>query len=83
MAKADRWYRQCKYKSVDPPLRVGVAWIPESLAKQGQIIYFGKKAELGEKRELWRVIEVWGREREAYLAEHAMAYKHQREQSDV
>jgi hypothetical protein len=84
VSKKDPWYRQCKYRTMGPkPRKVGVSWIPEKLAKVGQKVYFGKKAQPVDERELWEVLEVWGRQRESYLVEHQMDYKHQRKQSDV
>ena len=83
VSKKDPWYRQCKYRKIDPPHRIGVSWIPEKLAKVGKRIYFGRKAVPGEKRELWEVMEVWARKRESEVVERQMDYKHQRKQSDV
>lgn len=83
MADKDPWMRQCKYRTVEPPHKVGVSWIPEKFATVGKTIYFGKKDQPPEERELWEVIEVWARKRESEVVKHERDYKHQREVSDV
>ena len=60
---------------------MGVSWIPEDLAIVGKKIYFGEKHQ--ENREMWVVLEVWQRQRESWLTERRMDWKHQRKMSDV
>lgn len=82
MSKKDPWYCQCKYETVaGERKRVGVSWIPEKLAIVGKKIYFGEKHEAN--REMWVVLEVWGRKPESWLMERRMDFKNQRRMSDV
>lgn len=73
---ADAWYVQCRFFSNKN--REETAWIPEHGAKKGKRLYFDD-----DTTEIWTVMEVWGRQRESYLNEHRMAYRHQREVSDI
>ena len=82
MSKKDPYYRQCRYElETSEGKKVDTAWIPEKLAKVGKKIYFGKKTSAPE--ELWTVTAVFDRKRESWLMKHRLAYKHQREMSDV
>jgi hypothetical protein len=84
MSKKDPWYKQCKYRTdldESGSCKEGVSWIPENLAKIGNRIYFGKKTAT--PTELWTVISVGSRQKESFLVEHRMDYKHQRKVSDV
>lgn len=79
----DPWYKQCTYETPtgEGSKKVDVAWIPEKLAKVGKKIYFGKRTDA--PTELWTVTSVGGRQRESFLVEHMMDYKHQRKVSDI
>lgn len=87
MAK-ETYYRQCGYEQAFPPEGQGrkfdVAWIPEKLAKVGQVIYFGDKREDIAREELYRVTWAGDNRRDlSWLREKQNADKHQREKSDV
>jgi hypothetical protein len=73
---ADSWFVQCRFRSNNN--REETAWIPESGAKKGKRLYFD-----GDETEIWTVEEVFARQQESYLNEYKMAYKHQREVSDI
>jgi hypothetical protein len=73
---ADAWYVQCRFFSDHN--RMETAWIPEHGAKVGKRLYFDD-----DKSEIWTVLEVFARQKERYLNEHRMAYRHQREMSDI
>jgi len=45
------------------------------------MIYLGDKTPT--PKELWVVIEVYSRQRESFLIEHQMDYRHQRQMSDI
>jgi hypothetical protein len=82
MSKKDPWYRQCTYEMpTEEGKKVDVSWIPEKFAKVGKKIYFGKRIDSPE--ELWTVVSVGGRQKESYLVERMMDYKHQRKMSDI
>jgi hypothetical protein len=82
VGKKDYYCRQCKYQTVGPlPRKIGVSWIPETLARVGKCIYFGKKTDAPE--ELWEITEVGARKPVSWLVAHQMDWKHQREVSDV
>ncbi len=82
MSKKDPWYRQCIYEMSTPQGRMeGASWIPETLAKVGKKIYFGKKEN--NPKILWTVTSVGNRQKESFLMEHRMGYKHQRKVSDI
>jgi hypothetical protein len=72
----DEWYVQCSFRS--DKNRLDTAWIPEHGAKKGRSVYFDD-----DTTEVWTVLEVFSRQRASYLNEHRMAYKHQREMSDI
>lgn len=72
----DQWYRQCRF--VYNAGKVETAWIPEHGAQLGKRLYFDD-----DETEIWTVQEIYAREQEQYLHEHQMAYRHQREMSDV
>jgi hypothetical protein len=81
------YYRQCGFKQVFPPgagARFDVAWLPEKLAKVGEIFYLGKKREDVPPEEKWVV--TWAGDNRRSLSElvdKQNADKHQREKSDV
>jgi len=81
MSKKNIWYRQCKFKTVKPPFKLDVAWIPEKFAKVGKKVYFGDKRENPEP--IWEVQEVWARKPESWVVGHQMDHKHQRKMSDI
>lgn len=79
----DPWYKQCTYET---PLeeggkKEGVSWIPEHFGKVGKKIILKKHPTLPEN--IWTVTHVGARQRESFLVEHQMDYKHQRKMSDV
>jgi hypothetical protein len=80
-SKKDPWYRQCKFKTVEPPIKIDTAWIPEKFAKVGKKVYFGDKRP--DPEPIWVVIEVYARKPESYVVARQMDYKHQRKVSDV
>lgn len=73
---SETMYRQCRFKSNLNKLET--AWIPEHGAKIGKRLYFDGKTD-----EIWTVLEVFAAQKESYLNEHRMAYRHQREMSDI
>lgn len=73
---ADQWYCQCRFTS--DRNRLETSWISEYGAKKGKRLYFDD-----DETEVWTVEEVFGRQRASYLNEHRMAYRHQREMSDI
>lgn len=82
------YYRQCGYTQVRPlegrGRKVNVAWLPEQLAKVGQVIYLGAKREAVPPDELYRVTWVGDNRRSAeWLVTKQNDDKHQREASDV
>ena len=86
--KSKTWYRQCRYEQVYPNEQGGrswdVSWIPESLAKVGQVIYFGEKRDEVAKEDLYRVILVGDNRRShAEASKREQDHKHQRKASDV
>lgn len=82
MTKKDPWYRQCTYETPSKNgKKEGTSWIPENLAKIGKKIYFGDKTVTPDR--LWTVTFVGGRQRESFLVEHRLDYKHQRKMSDI
>lgn len=87
MAK-ETYYRQCGYQQAHPNEEGGrkfdVAWLPEKLAKVGQIIYFGDKRDGVPREDLYQVTWVGDNRRDiSWLREKQNADKHQREKSDV
>jgi hypothetical protein len=80
-AKKDPWMRQCKFETVEPPIKIDVAWIDEKFAKVGKKVYF--KDEGADPTEIWIITEVWSRKRESYVAKHERDYLHQRKASDI
>lgn len=58
------------------------AWIPESFAVKGRVVYFGKKTDKPER--FWTVDNTPdGRITGEYLGEHERDYLTQREASDI
>jgi hypothetical protein len=72
----DEYYVQCSFRS--DKNRIDTAWIPEYGAKKGKRLYFDD-----DQSEIWTVLEVFAKQRLSYLNEHRMAYRHQREMSDI
>jgi hypothetical protein len=82
------YYRQCGYEQARPPEGCGrkfnVAWLPEQLARVGQVIYLGAKRKTVAPDELYRVTWVGDNRRSAeWLTTKRNADKRQREASDV
>jgi hypothetical protein len=82
------YYRQCGYEQARPApdrgRRFDVAWLPEQLAKVGQIVYFGPKSDSVPPEALYRVTWVGDNRRSAeWLTAKRNADKHQRDASDV
>ncbi len=74
MSKKDHWYRQCTYETqTEQGKKVDVSWIPETLAKVGKKIYFGKKTD--SPGELWEITSVGERH---FWVNDNKNYKHQR-----
>ena len=78
----DEHYRQCRFEQ-----RVGdrvtgqeTAWIPEHGAVVGKRVQF---LDEGAPAGVWTVVAVYERQSKRYLTEHQMAYRHQREMSDI
>lgn len=69
------YYRQCKLQRHDT---FAVAWIPEHLAKEKQVIVVNKTGEC------WEVIEAYKmRITEQYLKTHERDHLTQRQASDI
>lgn len=77
------YYRQCQYEcDHSAGKRMGISWLPESLAEVGKTIFFGSKDQKNKK--FWTITSV-GKERksETYLKDHERDYLSQREASDI
>ena len=81
--KSETFYKQCHLTS---PTEGGemhkTAWIPESFAVKGRIVYFGKKTDKPER--LWTVVNSPStRKSGEYLGAHERDYLTQRQASDI
>lgn len=85
---AKDFYHQCGYEQAHPNENGGrkfdVSWLPEKLAKVGQIFYLGKRRDDVTREEMWRITWISDTKRDlSWLREKQNADKHQREKSDV
>lgn len=82
------FYQQCGYEQAHlnegGGRKFDVAWLPEKLAKVGQVFYLGKKRDDVQREEVWRITWVGENKRDlSWLRDKQGADKHQREASDV
>lgn len=81
------FYRQCGYEQEFPlegeGTKFDVYWIPENLAKVGQIVYFGEKRKPA-REELYCIKWVGDNRRSAeWLHDKQQADRNQRKASDI
>lgn len=82
MSRKDPWYRQCTYETrIYGALLQGTSWIPEEFGRVGKKIRLKKHHRYPDA--VWTVTEVGARQRESYLVERQLDYKHQRSMSDI
>jgi len=86
--RSETFYRQCRYEQAFPlegeGTKIGVSWIPESLAKMGRHIYFGEKLDDVPRELLYKVTMVGDNRRDgSWLRKKQNADKKQRQASDI
>ena len=77
-----RFYHQCVLtRQNDSSFSARVSWIPEEFAILGRVVKL--KAEDGIWVDGWKVGEVGARQEAAYVENHAMDHRRQRQASDI
>lgn len=81
MSTKDPWMRQCRFHTVERPMKIETAWVEERYAKVGKRVWFKDVSDTPD--EVWEVVEVFARRRQSEVTKHAMDHAHQRKASDV
>jgi len=77
LAMAEKYYRQCQLRKENV---FRVSWLPEQLAKYGQVLRFreGEGWDYG-----WKVVGVWAREPARIVEKMRDAHRTTRRVSDI